>query len=159
MNKEKISQALTLGLINGYGGKTEFNKINRGGFDLKSSHFQDGEIIYHDEWTNNGGQELVKLEDESFTRVYAGGVVNQEILQSLNISENDVINNLKNRIIEIGGKTRLFSPFKGETINGWDYEYKILDYNEEISVTSGKETISYQGHPVFIHVFVLSPTK
>lgn len=53
----KISQALTTGLINGYGGKTQFTKINRGDFELSSSHFQSQEFVYHDEWTNNGGQE------------------------------------------------------------------------------------------------------
>lgn len=159
MNQEKISQALTTGLVAGYGGKTEFNKITRGGFNLKSSHFQNDEIIYHDEWTNNGGQELVIVNGESFTRLYGGGVTNPEVLKSLNISEDDVINNLKNRIVELGDKTRLFSDFKAETRDDWDYEYKILDRNEEIKITTGKETISFNNQPVFIHVFVLSPIK
>jgi len=159
MNQKKISQVLTTGLIAGYGGKTEFTKVNRGGFELESSHFQDGEIIYHDEWTNNGGQELVTVNGESFTRLYGGGVTNPEILKSLNIIEKDVANNLKERIIELGDKTRLFSDFKAETKNNWDYEYIILDRNEEINVTTGKETISFKNQPVFIHVFILSPIK
>lgn len=159
MNTEKISKGLTYGLVAGYGGKTEFNKTNRAGFAIKSSHFESEEIIYHDEWTNNGGQELITVNGESFTRLYGGGVTNSEILQSLNISEDDVINNLKERIVEFGDKTRLFSDFKTETKNNWDYEYKILDKNEEIEVTTGKETISYKNQPVFIHVFILSPIK
>lgn len=159
MNKSKVSQALTTGLINGYGGKTEFTKVNRAGFEMSSSHYQNDEIIYHDEWTNNGGQELVKVDGESFTRLYAGGIVQQEILNSLNITDDDISQKLKSSIVEFGDKTRLFSDFKSETVNGWTYEYIILDNNEDIEVTTGKETIYYQGHPVFIHIFVLSPIK
>lgn len=159
MNKENISNALTQGLLAGYGGKSQFTSVNRGSFDLKSSHLQQDDIVYHDEWTNNGGQELVKVKEELFTRVYAGGEVNSEILQSLNISDTDVTNNLKSRIAELGDKTRLFSNCKAETINNWDYEYKIIDNNNEVSVTTGKETISFKGQIVFIHVFVLSPIK
>lgn len=159
MNKEKISQALTTGLINGYGGKTEFAKINRAGFEMDSSHFQNEEIIYHDEWTNNGGQELIKVDNELFTRVYAGGAVDENIRQSLDIKEHQISNNLRTSIIEFGDKTRLFSNFKGKTVDNWDYEYQIIDHNSEINVTTGKETMSINGHTIFIHVFVLSPIK
>lgn len=158
MNKQKISQALTTGLISGYGGKTEFTKTIRGGFELDSSHFQNKEFIYHDEWTNNGGQELVKVGDELFTRVYCGGEVDQNILSLLKITDKDISKKLKSSIVNFNDKTRLFSDFESIE-NDWKYEYKILDNNDEISVTTGKETIYYQNHPVFIHVFVLSPIK
>lgn len=159
MNKQKISQALTTGLVAGYGGKTEFSKTTRGGFDLKSSHFQNDQIIYHDEWTEGGGQEIVKIEDEHFTRVYAGKTVDEEILEKLNITQSDVINFLISKIQQLGEKTRLFDDCLTDSQNGWQYEYKILDKNDEINVNTGKETIYYQNHPVFIHVFVLSPIK
>jgi len=159
MDKQKISKALTNGLINGYGGKTKFTKTIRGGFELSSSHFQDPEFIYHDEWTNNGGQELVQFGNDFFTRVYAGGNASQDILKSLKISSNDIGQKLKTSITTFKNKTRLFSDFQSNIDKDWQYEYKILDKNDEIQVTVGKETISYENKPVFIHVFVLSPIK
>ncbi len=159
MNQSKISQALTTGLINGYGGKTDFNKINRGGFDLKSSHFESEDLIYHDEWTNAGGQEIVKVGKDSFTRVYAGGVADEEILKKLGITHQEVLANLVSKIQQLGEKTRLFNDCPVNTENDWQYEYKILDKDDQISVTVGKETIKYKNQLVFIHVFVLSPIK
>ena len=159
MNKENISQALTAGLVAGYGGKTEFIKKERGGFVVKSSHFQNGEMIYHDEWTKGGGQEIVKIGEESFTRVYAGGVVDKEVLEKLNITHDDVISSLMNKIQKLGEKTRLFADCPADLENDWNYEYKILDQDDQISVTTGKETIKYKDQLVFSHVFVLSPIK
>ena len=57
----KISQALTQGLLAGYGGKTEFKSVTRGGFKLKSSHYEKDGVVYHDEWTNGGGQEIISV--------------------------------------------------------------------------------------------------
>lgn len=157
MNKQKVVQALTTGLLAGYGGKTKFLTVNRGSFELKSSHFENAGIIYHDEWTNGGGQEIVRVGNEAFTRVYAGGVATQEILQKFGITHQDVIANLISRIQQLGNKTRLFADCQTDDLNGWSYEYKILDRNGQISVTTGKEIIKYHGQIVFIHVFVLSP--
>jgi len=159
MDKQKISQALTTGLINGYGGKTKFTKINRSGFNLDSSHFQNNEFIYHDEWTNNGGQELVKIGNNFFTRLYGGGIVNQNILDNLSISDQDISQKLKTSLLNFSGQTRLFSDFQSNLGDGWFYEYKILDKNDEIEVISAKESLSYQNHVVFIHDFILSPIK
>lgn len=159
MTQDHIKKALTTGLLASYAGKTQFSSINRGSFSLKSSHYQDEEIIYHDEWANNGGQELVEIGGEQFTRVYAGGVVNPEALKTLGINEADVISNLKNRLTQIGDQTRLFSDFKAENNHGWDYEYKIIDSDEQLFITVGKEIISYKNHLVFIHIFVLSPVN
>jgi hypothetical protein len=157
MNNKETSRALTAGLLAGYGGKTQFSSVTRGPFELKSSHFESGDIVYHDEWTNGGGQEIIKTGDSMYTRVYAGGVINSENLQKLGITHKDVINNLISRIQQLGENTRLFADCKAEVIDGWDYEYKILDNQTEIPVTTGKEVISYQGQTVFVHVFVLSP--
>lgn len=159
MNKKIISQVLTTGLIAGYGGKTDFNKISRGGFDLNSSHFQDRETIYHDEWTKGGGQEIIKVGEESFTRVYAGGVVDEKVLEELNITHDDVIATLMNKIQKLGEKTRLFNDYPEDLENDWKYEYKILDQDDQIILTTGKETIKYKDQLVFTHVFVLSPIK
>ncbi|MDD2224628.1 MAG: hypothetical protein PHP97_00500 [Candidatus Shapirobacteria bacterium] len=159
MNKENISQALTAGLVAGYGGKTEFIKTDRGGFTVKSSHFQNGEVIYHDEWTKGGGQEIVKIGEESFTRVYAGGVADKEVLEKLGITHEEVISNLMNKIQKLGEKTRLFNNCPADLENDWKYEYKILDQDDQILITTGKETIRYKDELVFTHVFVLSPIK
>jgi len=157
-NKEKIGRALTRGLLAGYGGETDFTTSIRGNFEVKSSHYEEDGIIYHDEWTGGGGQEIVKInEKELFTRVYAGGVVNEEILKELGITKKDVINNLISRIKELGDKTRLFSDCSVNDISGWNYKYEIIDNNKEIGVTTGKETITYKNQVVFVHAFVLSP--
>lgn len=147
MNQEKISQALTAGLLAGYGGKTEFQRINRGSFELKSSHFESGNIVYHDEWTNGGGQEIVKVDDEMFTRVYAGGVLGES---------KEVIPKLIFFIQKLADQTRLFSDCRSAD-GDWHYQYKIID--SDSGITTGKETIKYQNRLVFIHVFVLSPIQ
>jgi hypothetical protein len=159
MNKKQISKTLTAGLLAGYGGKTHFSIIDRGSFKLKSSHFESEDIIYHDEWTNGGGQEIIKVDNDMFTRVYAGGVVGEETLQKLGITAKDIITNLISRIKQLGDKTRLFNNCQPEVQDGWGYFYQILDDNREIGLTVGKEIISYQNQIVFVHVFVLSPIK
>lgn len=156
-NQKKIAQALTAGLLAGYGGQSKFSTVNRASFELKSSHFENKDIVYHDEWTNGGGQEIVGVDGDLFTRVYAGGVVDPEILQKLNITHQDVIANLISRIQQLGDKTRLFDDCQTGNLNGWGYEYKMLDHGNQIPVTTGKEIIKYHGQTVFIHVFILSP--
>lgn len=145
MDKNKISQALTAGLLAGYGGKTEFQQVKRGSFEFKSSHFEDDNVVYHDEWTNGGGQEIVKVDDEMFTRVYAGGVLGEP---------KEVIPKLIFFIQKLANQTRLFSDCQ-LTDGDWQYQYKIID--SDSGITTGKETIKHQNQLVFIHIFVLSP--
>lgn len=147
INKQKISQALTTGLLAGYVDKSTFNKITRGGFELTSSHFTEDDIVYHDEWTNGGGQEIVKVEDQIFTRVYAGGAIGdtKEVIQKLIY----FLQNLKD-------KTRLFENCS-QVDGDWEYEYKNLDIQQDLEITTGKETIKYKNKTVFVHCFVLSP--
>jgi hypothetical protein len=159
MNKNKIENALTQGLLAGYGGQTKFEKITRGSFDISSSHFENDEIVYHDEWTTGGGQEIVKIGGSVFTRVYAGGIVDESILNKLGITPQDINKNLIYRINELGSATRLFNDCQPEKLNEWDYEYKILDNDLEVRVTVGKESIKYKNQLVFVHCFVLSPIK
>lgn len=148
-NKNDITTALTKGLLAGYGGQTEFTTVNRGSFTLKSSHYQDKDMVYHDEWTNGGGQEIIRFNNETFTRVYAGGVNDKKVSADL------IIQKLIYFIKQLGNKTRLFSNTK--TSDGdWKYQYKILDQDQDLDITVGKETITFQNQIVFIHVFVLS---
>ena len=159
MNKNKIEKALTQGLLAGYGGETKFEKTTRGSFDISSSHFENNEIIYHDEWTKGGGQEIVKIDGELFTRVYGGGTVNKDVLDNLGTKKEEIINYLISKIRELGDKTRLFSECKADKIGDWSYEYKVLDKENKIDVTVGKEIIKYKEEVVFVHCFVLSPIK
>lgn len=157
MKKENIIKALTTGLLAGYGGKTKFSKVIRGSFELTVSHYQKDDTVYHDEWTNNGGQEIVRVGNEMFTRVYAGGMVDQKILTRLDITPQEIISYLISKINEITDKTRLFSDYISNSKDSWSYEYKIINKDEQLSITTGKETISYRSIIVFSHVFVLSP--
>jgi len=159
MKISSIKKGLTKGLLAGYGGKSKFEKIIRGAFKVSCSHFEDNETIYHDEWTNGGGQEIVKVGNDMFTRVYAGGIIEEGSLIKMGIDENLVIGNLINRIKELGDKTRLFENCKAKNDNGWDYEYKVLDKEDLVEVTVGKEVVRYKDKIVFVHYFVLSPVK
>jgi len=151
-NNNDIAQALTKGLLAGYGGQTEFKTVSRGGFSLKSSHYQGKDIVYHDEWTNGGGQEIVKLKNKTFTRVYAGGANDKTVSTDL------IIQKLIYFIKNLGLKTRLFSDVQLSD-GDWRYSYRILDQNQDLNITVGKEIIIFQNQIVFTHFFVLSPVK
>ena len=54
------------------------SKVDRGNFEFNANHFEIEDGIYHDEWCADragGGQEIVIVGDETYTRVYAGGTV------------------------------------------------------------------------------------
>lgn len=160
MNKKEIKQALTQGLMAGYGGKSEFSLINRGGFQLNSSHLNRENLNYHDEWLQarvGGGQELVEINDEKFTRLYAGGIVKEEILKNLEISEKEIIDYLKFVILNLKENTRLFEPCSYKNENNWSYNYQILDKDDNLSIITAKEAISYKNTVVFVHNFLLCP--
>jgi hypothetical protein len=156
---QQIKQALTQGLLAGYSGETEFEGIVRGGFEMKQSHFEKDGIVYHDEWLPNrtgGGQELVTIYGQQFTRIYAGGLVSEETLKSLGIDEQDVIGTLINQIKRAGDRTRLDNDY--ENVEGdWKYSYKVKKEIEEIGLIVGKEKIKYKSQLVFVHYFLLSP--
>lgn len=107
-----FAKALTDGLNKGYaGGKPE--SVVRSGFEGNKSYIElaDG-AIYHDEWfvetRLGGGQELVQTNEGKFTRLYAGGTPDETMLESLGITVKDVGGYLKEKILELGDKTRLF---------------------------------------------------
>lgn len=160
MNKKEIKQALTQGLIAGYAGKTQFSETTRGGFKLSSSHLENENERYHDEWLQarvGGGQELVEINDEKFTRLYAGGIVEEEILKNLEISEKEIIDFLKFVILNLKENTRLFEPCSYKNENNWSYNYQILDKDDNLSIITAKEAISYKNTVVFVHNFLLCP--
>lgn len=155
----KIKHALTIGLLAGYAGETEFREIVRGGVEMKQSHFERDGIIYHDEWLPNrtgGGRELVKIGGQKFTRIYAGGLVGEESLKQLGIDENDVIGTLINQIKLAGDKTRLDADYENQD-EDWKYSYKVKKQIDEVGLLVGKEKITYRDQLVFVHYFLLSP--
>ena len=98
-------------MLAGYGGKTKFVSVHRGGFELKSSEFSENGIEYIDQWLAKdagGGQELVRFDGEEFTRLYAGGIVKPERLAKLGITGKEIIEFLVKQISLLGEKTRLF---------------------------------------------------
>jgi len=156
-NTDKL---LTKGLKEGFAGGTVMQDVKRNSFNLKSSHFENKDNVYHDEWFADragGGQEIVKVEDITFTRVYAGGTIPLEELKKLGISKGDVVVFLKKQITENGEKIRLHSDFETKPEGDWKYSYKIIDIDKEIPLTIGKETIKYKGQMVFVHYFIISP--
>lgn len=161
---KKIEKLLSDGLSSGYAGKN-WSKVTRDIFAGESSHFNspDGGV-YHDEWFVGkhlgGGQELVKIAEEGFTRLYAGGTPDPEILEKLGITTKDVGNYLIKKVKELGDRTRLFSDCIPEPEGDWQYSYKVLRHNQDsIPVTVSVEQIQYKGIPVHLHPFIISPIK
>ncbi len=155
----RVDEIFTKGLLAGYAGG-KIKNVERAGFQGKASHptLSKGNV-YHDEWfanTNGGGQELIEINGQSFTRLYAGGVPEQTVLDSLKITDKDVGNYLKSKIIELEAKTRLFENCKPEPDGDWQYAYTITSNDPTIRLTTGMESINYKNTPVHLHAFILS---
>ena len=162
MTSIEIQNGLTRGLTAGYAGETEFTRIKRASFDLSSSDFQADGIEYHDEWLRasvGGGQELVRVNDQMFTRFYAGGVIEEDKLNNLGITEKTIIGELVAHILELKDKTRLFSDCRPNAKGDCQYDYKLIDPDANVPVTIAKETISYKGEVVFVHDFLLCAVR
>lgn len=96
------------GLKAGFGSNSKFSSIERSGFKLTHTDINFGDSLYCDEWINGGGQELISTSDSQiYTRVYAGNCAANDILVSLNISEEDIMKFLKKIIIENPEQIRL----------------------------------------------------
>ncbi len=161
----KITEAdklLSEGLVAGYGNGTEIETVQRGPFELTASKYTspDGGI-YRDEWTDSGGQEIVRTADGSeTTRVYAGRVLDAEELAKLGLVPKDVTQKLKWWIKELGDRTRLDEVCHPAPDGDWGYSYDILKKDVDgIPLTISLETQSYRGTTVFAHAFAKSPIK
>jgi hypothetical protein len=150
------------GLQKGFTGESVFQPVTRAGFSLHSSHFEENGNIYHDEWAGSqsgGGQELVKVGGQVFTRTYAGGAIPAAALQALGISKKDIMAYLFTCIASFGEKMRLQTNLPRQVEGDWSYEYRVLEKNDAISMTVGKEEILYKNALVFTHVFVMCPVE
>lgn len=156
----KKDRLFAAGLKASIGGGAVMRDVDRSGFSLKSSHFESEDGVYHDEWLGDragGGQETGSSGKTTFTRVYAGGTIPDEELKKLGISKSDVMAFLGKQITENGERIRLDADFEPEPDGSWQYSYKVLESDREISLTLGKEVIKYKGQIVFIHDFIISP--
>jgi len=160
---ERINSLLAEGLAKGYAGTIKPEAIQRSGFSGKANDFlSTSGGHYHDEWfadDNGGGQELVETAEEKGTRLYAGGVIPTEELQSLGFTTKDVISRLITSVRELKDKTRLHEPCSLELPDGWKYKYEILKRSEEVPLTIGYESIEFNGREVFAHGHMISPIK
>ncbi len=160
---KRIDKLLTDGLAEGYAGTKKPKKIKRSGFAGESNDYPSPEGgHYHDEWfanDNGGGQELVEIEEEKFTRLYGGGVIPTEELQKTGLTTEKVIQRLIASVRELKEKTRLHEPASLQLPDGWSYKYTILKKSEEVPLTIGYESIEYNGREVFAHGHILTPVK
>ena len=159
----KAEKILSKGLKEGYAGKSRHVSTKRGPFTLKATEitFPDGSL-YNDHWIfkrTGGGQEIAQSGNDMATRVFAGGVVNEEKLISLGIKEQDVVEYLKKVLPTVANKTRLHENIKPELDGEWQYEYIILKQYPEILLSIGVETIKYKNETVFVHAFLNTPIK
>ena len=157
---QETDELLAEGLKQGFAGGTVMSGVDRAGFSFKASDFGSEPEKYHDEWLADragGGQEIVKVGETTYTRVYAGGAIPLEELQQLGITKGDVMKFLKKQMLENGEKIRLHSDFGPEAEGDWQYLYKVTGTNKQIPMTMGREVISYKGNLVFEHDFIICP--
>src|SRR5258708_5930376 len=154
---------LSTGLKKGFAGETQFQTTQRAGFSLQSSHLEESGNTYHDEWAKadriTGGQELVKVGEKIYTRVYAGGTISIEAMEKLGITKKDVMEFLIKCLNAFAESTRLHENFGPHREGNWLYQYKVLEKNDAIPMTTGREEIAYQGQMVFVHAFVMCPVE
>lgn len=153
---------LALGLTKGFAGQTTFQATKRAGFDLQTSHLEEAGGVYHDEWAadrTGGGQELVKVDGKLFTRVYAGGTISLSAMSELGISKAAVMEFLISSLKKAGEATRLHESYGPVQTGEWTYQYKVLEHNPAIPMTTGKEDILFRDQVVFTHVFVMCPVE
>jgi hypothetical protein len=160
--QKEIAAALAEGLMVGFASNSSFSSAKRGVFSFRSSSVKTQNFSYEDQWLKaktGGGQEVVKVGSRQFTRLYAGGVVDQAKLEKLAITEFDVNNFLKSILKEQREKVRLFNSCPPIARDQWTYSYEILAESPAISLTVSKETIWYQREEVFVHAFLLCPVR
>jgi hypothetical protein len=157
----KEKEVLSRGLKAGFAGGSERKQVDRGGFLFETSHFEGSDSRYHDEWLADrvgGGQEVIEVDGKKYTRLYAGGTIGLDELDKLGLTKKDIIKYLITKIQELGDKTRLLEGCEQED-DEWGYEYRLLDREDAIPVSVGKETIKYKDELVFVHDFLLCPVE
>jgi len=157
---QETDELLSKGLAQGFAGGTVMSGVNRAEFDFKSSHFEENGNVYHDEWFADragAGQEVVKVGDVTYSRVYAGGTLPVDELQKLGTDKGQIMTFLKKHMLENGDRIRLHTDFRPEAEGDWQYSYKVTDTNPQIPLTIGKEVITFKGQLVFEHDFIICP--
>lgn len=160
-----MSQAesfLSHGLLKGFAGETTFQSTQRAGFELQCSHLVENGNTYHDEWAadrTGGGQELVSVDGDTFTRVYAGGTISVTAMEHLGITKDTIMEFLIISLNTASGNTRLSQNYGPVQHGDWTYQYQVLEQNPAIPLTTGKEDILYKDQVVFTHVFVMCPVE
>jgi len=157
---EAVDKLFSKGLQQGFAGGTVMSDVKRAEFNFKSSHFEEDGNIYHDEWFADragAGQEVVKVGDVVYSRVYAGGTLPVEELQKIGTDKGQIMTFLKKQMLENGEKIRLHTNFNSEADGDWQYSYKVTETNSQIHLTMGKEVITFKGNLVFEHDFIICP--
>lgn len=155
----EIKALLGKGLAGGYGA-SNYSKGERSGFELDINDYKGPDGKYHDEWAahqNGGGQKLIETSDgRKWTRVYAGGSLDEGTLSKLGITGEQVSEKIKFFLGKLGDKTR-FDFEVTDTEDDWEYSYKIDREEKEIPLVVGSERIEYKGSLVFTHEIINSP--
>ncbi len=157
---DNISKILSEGLLAGFTGKVKISDVDRSSFKGKANDYASANGKYHDEWfvptQVGGGQELVQVGEEMFTRLYGGGTPSEKKLSELGITSKDVGAYLVKYLTTLGNTTRLFEECKPEPDGDWQYTYEKLLDDENIPVVVFVESIYYKGTRVHLHPFILS---
>lgn len=157
--KSSPEKVLVEGLEKSFSRKLKLEDTERGGVVFSVVHMEDGDVSYHDEFIDGGGQELAKSGENTLTRVYGGSTIPPKELAKLGITVDDVLKQLVKQVKKLGATTRLYVD-SGRQIDGrWQYEYQIKERYPQIPLTIGVETITYKGQLVFVHGFLICPVR
>lgn len=165
MQNKELGKFANLGLTKCYCGN--INNIRLATVrevQVLTTHFEDysKDATYTDQWVKSkqltGGQEIIKVKKEIFTRLYAGGVVDTKEINELGITPEDIYKYLKNTIKE-NPDTRLFETVHSKEASNWEYSYNVIRKNNQIPLTIGEETIAYKGNTVFIQAIIMCLVK
>jgi hypothetical protein len=148
-------ELISEGLKQNFDGEATYGQVNQGDLTFSTSQLKTEEGHHHDQWIQSqttGGLETAKTESGTLIRSYAGGIVKKEVLNELGVNESQILEFLKKIIVNHSEKVRLYSDFNFR--NGdFSYEYKVTEQIPEVSLTLGKETITYKDTIVFVHTF------
>jgi hypothetical protein len=164
MSNKSIEESMSEGLKLTFSGESNYSTMETGGIKYMTSDLDKEGVTHHDQWVipvsvrTTVGLETTTNGDEALGRVYAGGTIQTEDLEKLGITKEKVEEILK-QVVLLHRKEIRFNKDFTTTIDGFNYEYKVLHNDPTIPLIMGLETITYQGEVVFKHGFNVTKTE
>ncbi len=163
MFEADLKELLTEGLAAGFAGQTQFETVKEGPVTYKVSTFVSSTGgVYRDKWTggkSGGGHEVAIIGDRAIFRSYSGGTIKDDQLAELGVDHKAVMDYLISKILELGNKTRLDDDCIVGPDGEWQYTYRVMRVEEDLSKIFAREVIAYKNRLVFLHDFSICPLR